>query len=571
MRLSERRSEAAAAALAFVIIVFVAIWMVAPRFDADAPAVIDDWWAVNTAPAAFDQLKSLSYDPDAFLDGSRYRPAYTGVWNELQWHTLGAPGNMTGPNFWNILRLLLFFGGLTALTLVFLRGLLDDDRVTGWRLGLLANVPGALILATPGAILTFARFGPQEPIVFGAVTIGLLLMVLGLRRVLVGDGGTARSRIATAAALVAGYVIFLFGAYTKEASVTLLAAAPFVLLYLDSRWRSEGVITRRLWTSKAVWAFSLAIALPLLQIGLQVKSRAGRETLYGEAPPPSGLGGWLERIGDSIDGGVASMPALIPTRAWQVVIVAVPFLVAATMVWRRRVDWASIGLLVLALAIWTFQGLSGAWDSRYYIPSLALIAIAALIGTPLSSRRWAPLVAVAAALVFAMTASARHHEVEGYAGELKRNESAIALTAAMRPESCPVYIADMNLEYAEAWPTLLALRDDVSGPCDTGFEAILIRGPGYGAANESIDFVCEKPGWKKITASYGIIVSGCERLRSGRPDDENLYGQYIGDILRWNRLTPGVTLRERLNTPALGPFCRAEVCAKPFEAIRTTR
>lgn len=572
MRPPGKRTDVVVAFAAFAVVAIVAVWIVSPSFSISGPFVIDDWWSVKAAPAAFDSLRSLHYDASAIGDPKRYRPAYTGGWNWLQWHTFGAPRNMTGPHVWNALRTVAFFGALTALTLALLQGLPPDRRSRGAWLGLLANVPGVALLATPGLPIAFARFGPQEPLMIAGMAGGALLLCLGLRRVLAGEAGTVWKRLLTAAVLAVGYVCWIFGIYMKEASIVALALGPFVYLYLDKRWRGEGVTTRPLWRSRAARLLGVAMALPLLHMSLEVLRRADVTIVYGIAPP-SGLRGWASRLSNAVNDGFLSLPGLLPTLWWQYLIACLPFFVFATMVWRRRIDWAVAGLLVTAAGVWAFQGMSGHWDSRYYIPSLALFAIVAVAGTPLSRRSVAPIIVAAAVFTLATNASDRRAAIVSYAESVKAYVSAIKLSASYHPGSCRVYLANMNIEFASAWPTLVATHPEArSGPCDDAYEAILLTAPTPGGdTNPSIIDVCGDRGWQVIHSEMAIKVSGCKRLLKGRPRGKGLKGQYVEDILRWNRLEPGVTLSERLNNPAKGPFCRAPVCAPALNALKASR
>lgn len=563
-------SEALAALAGLVLVSAVAVTLISPRFAADGPFVVDDWWGVKTASTAFDQLKGLGYNPAEFGDEARYRPAFTGIWNELQWHTLGAPQDMKGPNFWNVLRLLAFFSALTALTFTLLRGLTGDRRPSGVWLGVLANVPGMVLLATPTVVLAFARFGPQEPLMFAGLTLGALLILGAVRRWAAGGVNSVWQGVALASWLVAGYLLWLLGAYTKEASIVALGLAPFVYLYLDARWTREGVIDRSLWRLRAFQLAAVAMAIPLLHVALQALRRAGDGPLYNTAVKPVGMRQWADRVADVAHDGLVQMPALMQSNIWPYVLAAAPFLIAATMVWRRRADWLVAGLIAAAAALWVFQGLSGQWDARYYIPSITLTAVALLAGTPLSDRRWAPPVSIAAAALLVFSLAARHGEVDSYAQSLTSYDRAIAATAALHPGSCPVYMDGMPLEFAEAWPVLMSVQPGArGGPCDERFEAVAVSLRIDGAAtNSGTPHVCAGEGWQSIRRAGPATISGCRRLLKGRQEKAPLSGQYAEDVLRWNRLVPGSTMLERLNDESAGPFCRAEICMAHFNALK---
>jgi hypothetical protein len=97
LRAVRSRTHAATAA-GFVAVSGLALLIVSPRFTIGDLSLVDDWSAYSKSPHALERLLRLSYDPAAVGDPHRYRPAWTAVWDNLVWHTLGAPGSLVGPN-----------------------------------------------------------------------------------------------------------------------------------------------------------------------------------------------------------------------------------------------------------------------------------------------------------------------------------------------------------------------------------------------------------------------------------------------------------------------------------------
>ena len=132
---------------------------------------------------------------------------------------------LVGPNAWNLLRVLTLVAGLSLLTAV----ALPRRRGGVWNALLyaaLAGIPAFAVVTVPKFARDMARFGPQEPLMLGALALGGALLVLAARSLLVPRPVAGR----VVALTIAASAIWLFGAYHKEASVCaipLLAAVVF--------------------------------------------------------------------------------------------------------------------------------------------------------------------------------------------------------------------------------------------------------------------------------------------------------------------------------------------------------
>jgi hypothetical protein len=174
--------------------------------------MIDDWNAILSAP---DQLREVARlgNPEA----DRYRPGWI-VWNALQWHTFGAPRDLVVPRVWEVARLVLLVAGVAALAAV-----LTTSATVGWRRWVLvASVPIATLTA-PALAIDLARYGPMEPLLVGATSLGAASTVRFFDRLL-------EPRLTTGAVVggIAGLVVWAFGVLQKETSVCVLLLAPFL-------------------------------------------------------------------------------------------------------------------------------------------------------------------------------------------------------------------------------------------------------------------------------------------------------------------------------------------------------
>jgi hypothetical protein len=551
--------------VATLLVVALAIWLISPRFSITGPSLVDDWSNLDNAPHALDELTGLSYDPAEVHDTRRYRPSYTAVWNSLQWHTFGAPGNMTGPNFWAVVRVGLLIGALILLTAFSLRSTVLR-RLRSAELATWASAPALLLILTPPLTRDLARQGPVEPLMFGGMVLGGLLIVLGLRRLLAASGKTRGWIGITVATMVVGYVLWLFGVYAKEASIGVLALLVPLYIVLDRNWRAQGIIDRPLHRHWSFRIVAVALVVPLLHMLYEISNvTAGGETVYG-ADVPSGLGGWVTRLWDSAELQWNAAP-MLEVELWTAVAFALPWLLLAWVLAHRRVPWLALGLIATAIAIYLFQGLANVAVTRYFIPVTALVAVAAillLVDGPFLLRV-AALVGVA---VFAVQGLDARDVVNDWADYQETRIDSVAGIAKLNPGHCPVYMAFLHAEDADAVPELVGLEPrPVTDRCNRPYRAYMIEGheAGEPATNEAIYHTCAEPSWVELRGTTAFSFYGCRQLASGDVD-----GQRAEDILRWDRLIPGQRLSERIHSFPDQALCESPVCAQQLSELRET-
>jgi hypothetical protein len=363
----------------------------------------------------------------------------------------------------------------------------------------------------------------------------------------------------------AGYCLWLLGVYQKEASICALGLFPFLYLALDRSWRSAGLVKEPLYRSRWFQLAAALLVLPLLHMLYQIRQvTEGGVTVYGNEVP-SGPGGWATRLWDSAEFQWAFSTQL-GTMLWMGVAAAVPFLLLAWWARHRRLPWLALGLVVTALAVYLFQGLGGVAATRYYIPvaALAATAAAALLA---DGQRWIQVAAVAGVALFVANNLDRAHSgVEIWRAHQEGAIAAVADVARLDPARCPVYMALLHAEDADAFPELVALEDDVERrPCDPRFKGMMIQGRTalQPVTNEAIYETCAGRGWEKIRSTPVLNFYGCRRFEQ-RP----VYNQPPADVLRWNRLVPGQRYSERIHSLPDEALCKAAECRQHLADLR---
>ena len=265
---------------AILIPVAACMWVLSPRFSIGGPSLVDDWAALAYAPGEISDLGRL-----LSAGGGRFRPGWV-VWNEIQWHGLGAPEHMVGPNAWGIVRMLVFIAGvalLVLLTLPMARARSSDPPRFPLVLAVIAPL---LVVTTPRIAVDFARFGPQEPLLVGCMALGAVLLVAGLR--VLADVGSFRRVMLGGACVVLGYPLWVLGVYHKEVAVCVLVLALFVLL--AKRSDAQASYRRRSRSARyALAALLAAVILPVVHVAAEVFSIRGKTSWCTERRSDSGL------------------------------------------------------------------------------------------------------------------------------------------------------------------------------------------------------------------------------------------------------------------------------------------
>jgi hypothetical protein len=279
------RASTIAVVAGFLIALVYVMWLLSPRFGIPSPSAIDDWnGASHGASSLADLLRPFVESPV-----QRFRPGF-GLFDYLEWHTLGAPGDMTGPNLWNTLRIALMVAAIGLVPALVVRAIRPE--LSPFALGALTAVPPALVATGTAISIDLARLAPQEPMLIGATICGGALVLLGLDRRMAGQ----RLRRALVPIAV-GWPIFFVGATFKEASMCFLAAAPFIYLFLLRGWRERGLAQSFLdpFRSRTFVACAVALIVPLLWVAFRAATIGDEGANLYQAGAPNGTGEWSDR------------------------------------------------------------------------------------------------------------------------------------------------------------------------------------------------------------------------------------------------------------------------------------
>jgi hypothetical protein len=446
---ARRPSEPRAAWLLSVAAVIVlvsafAVWITSPRFDIETPSLVDDWAAITRAD---DQLHEVVRGTNP--EEERFRPGWI-LWNYLQWHTLDAPYGMVGPNFWNIARILVLVAGLTLLTALALPS--PRSTLEAVLHAAAGGVPAFVVVSTPKLAVDVTRFGPQEPLLVGAMALGGSLLVLGGRRLL----DPQRTELASGVALLlSGVVFWALGVYQKEVSLAALPLAAGVLFAGRARlagWRRLSRVRK-----VVLGGVGVVVMLPLLHVAIESALITARGDLVYDAEVDAGRGAWAG-VRELWDWAHEALP--LAGRGMAVAAVA---LTALVLVWRRKLDAIAVGALGSGALAFVMAGQSGVATTRYFIPSYALFAVALAI----SLVRLPSVVQLTGVLLVAfafLPSTAPREEVRLWATDERLDGEFVRAVAERVGAGCVVASAGLDVEPGQAFPVLMAIEEEEGSP-----------------------------------------------------------------------------------------------------------
>jgi hypothetical protein len=484
------------------VVCVIGVWTLSPRFDVDSPSLVDDWWAISRSPDAASVAVRLG-DPEP----DRYRPGWI-LWSYVQWHTFDAPGRLIGPNVWNVARLVVLVLGLCLVTTLALPP--PGSRREGVILAGLATLPALLVVTVPALAVDFARFGPQEPLLVGAMALGGSLLLLAARSLLLES--QRPGPVLTGLLAVAGSAFWIVGVYQKETSICALPFVAAAALAGRARLRSwpRLSVARRV----VLAVLGAVVLLPLVHVAVETALIARRGRLVYETELDTGRsalsGSWdLVRL----------MHDQLSALAVAVTIGALVAVVAAFAV-RRALDWLAIGALVSGVLALLVAGQAGVVMSRYYLPTFALCAIA----LSLSLAAFRPSVQAAAALLIAALAlayvpDARDHVQEWAAGEREWGEF-VRSVAEVDATGCPVAVAGFDPEASQAIPVLVSVKSQGEPGGCVDRETYLVVGPN--ATGAALLHVCPSEALEAIRDWPSGSVYRCGHLASEPIQDPEL-------------------------------------------------
>jgi ABC-type multidrug transport system fused ATPase/permease subunit len=469
----------------------VTLWAYAPRVTYLFPSLIDDWSAIAKAPEQLRDVVALG-NPEA----QRYRPGFI-MWNALQWHTLGAPNDFLGPQFWGLARAAVLVLGVTLLAALLIVPASDTSEWRDRRWLLVAGVPLAAITA-PSLAIDLARFGPQEPLLVGCMALGAVLLVYAVDSLLRGEPPTTSVVLAS----VGGLLLWAFGVLQKETSCCVLLLAPFLLPMVRAQRERWSQLRRP--RRSTLGLIAAGVLLPFVPMAVRlVESAFADERFYEEAAAGKSR---VQRLSEQLEQADGILHSPVPS----VLFVAAFVLLALQMI-KFGVDWLSVGLLVVAVAFVVFAAETGIVASRYYLPVIVLSALAlARAVVPFGSI---PVVLTGLALIGAGLWQA--DEGRGWVhwwrdGERDR-ETLVREAAGRQAGGCDVDVIGLNVELVQALPVLMPLADEPPHDCVSGERFMVVIDPG-GRGTE--------------TPPDDPVLSACA------PEPAPVWSSHIGKILR---------------------------------------
>ena len=402
----------------------IGIWVIAPRFSITGPSLIDDWNALLSAPSELHALIHLSYRVQ-----DRFYPAWI-LWNWVQWRVPGAPHSMVGPNLLGVGRLALVVVGMTALTSVVVSG----DSKHPIERALLCALPALIVVTVPGFGMDLARFGPQEPALVGGMMLGGTLLFLGGRDL---GADPVRHPIRAWFCVVVGFLAWCYGVFSKETSVCVLLALPLVVIVLRKGSGRLGTRQRKVFTGVV-----LAALLPLLAMLYEVVRIVHRGSLEYGAHVKTGRGAISVLVH-----AMRVMSHQIMSPAGVVLFAAIPVAVLVGSLSRRQpLDWLLLTVFIVSLAALEMSVQTEYYESRYYLPSFALLAVGAARAVQVLPVRYLRFVVVGACVFALVSATMAHTQVQRWATADQQGDVVVSALRAATRDGCRLSIAGVDPE-----------------------------------------------------------------------------------------------------------------------------
>jgi hypothetical protein len=489
----------------------IGLWFQWGRFRPATPSLVDEWFGVTYSAPALHALLRGDYFSSGLDFGGRYRPGYTAVWNYLQWH-VPFDHSATTAALWGIARIGLFLGAIWILA-AWLAG--TELRAGRWSLWL---APLAVAI-TPGIADDLTRYGPADPMMVAGLIIGLALIAWGVRRL----RRDARTRVDWALAGMAiggGYLVYLLGVYSKEASFFLLVFPPFLLLWLGPEGRR-----RYLPRSGTEWASSVVLVALLVAPLLHVAARVALafESGVRAYPTPHYTVGW--RLYTAFLSPLLGAPASMQTWLWFLGVVVAIALAAIRLGQRQRDGWLLLGVLLTGYFMTSLALIRGEMGSWYYVSwivAVSAVAIQVLLRGNTVTRLGVLV------LVLLISVSGTRASLREWAAKERSGSTAVALAKGISEQGCPVYLANFDIEPRVALPLLFSYaRSRPVGGC--GGEHRAAYAISWQNAALSGTFAADCPaGWHRLRLEDNVATYRCASMRPTAIPDQNAASGLLG-------------------------------------------
>jgi hypothetical protein len=510
-------------------------WFASIRIRMTTPSLVDDWFAITYSARSLHGLLHGSYLSSHADFVGRYRPAYTGIWNYAQWHLLGRPSVATAAA-WGALRVALFILAVCLLTRWIARGHVRHSLIL---------VAPLIVVLTPRVALDLARYGPNEPLMATGIIVGLALMGTSVRRFVAGDSRGWRCFV-DGIALLAGYLVYLFGVYSKEVSFCVIAFFPFFLMWLGPNLRTY-VPRSPIGKILIAWLIALTIA-PLIHVA----TRLAIATLAGEKPypvPELGLGTKVFAAGFSPFFGA---PGALGTWFWFLAAPAALFVAIELAVRRERDAWLAFGVLISGYLMSAVSLSRGIDPSRYYIPWLVAVAVVGFRGFVRLPRGFRVGLAAVAITTFAY---GTQKNVADWVRSEDSGATAIEMAKRVISAGCPLYLANFDLERRVAIPQLFGFTD-VERLRSCLHDADQAYAVSWGSKSLSLGFArrCQSK-WRRLEIRNDTTLYACASFRRGAIPDQ-IAASDLPDVtvvhLRQSQRPPDLHLLHQPPGPSAG-------------------
>jgi hypothetical membrane protein len=475
------------------------LWVDGPRFALSAPSLIDDWFGITYGRKAFASLvHALSPSVDY---AGRFRPAYTAVWDYAQWHLLGHPSMAAAAPF-GFLRIVGFFAAIFILAVWVSGESFRTARPVLWL------APFAVAL-TPKIAVDVARYGPAEPLMVTGLILGLALIVVGAQRL---ARSTSKKQLAFGALLLlAGYAVYLFGVYIKEASVCLAVFVPFFVRWLfEERLATVAPATRR----RAAALLGLVLSAPLIHVAVEVMIGVAAGNRPYPTPP---LSLWTKIFATGLT-PLLGQPGVLGTFFWFFAVPAT--LVAAVSRVRRRVPgaWRTVALLVTGWSMSAFELAQGETHSRYYVAWL--VAVAAVGARVLSGTHHRIRLCAAVATVALLPLPA-HNAIAAWVRSEQSGTAAVNLSASVLNANCRLFLAGFDVERRVAIPRLLTFAKARPLPTCRAASPVAYALTWVGSGIPPLLARDCRTHWQLVTATRHVNLYRCGTLAPTRVPDQD--------------------------------------------------
>jgi hypothetical protein len=367
------------------------------------------------------------------------------------------------------------------------------------------------VALTPGIADDLARYGPGDPMMVSGLIVGLALIGRGFRRIEL-DVRSRRDYAFVVAAIGGGYLLYLLGVYSKEASFCLLIFIPFFLLWLGPNAK------RHFPTSTASRVLLIALVALLVAPLVHMAIRLVLGFVNGERPYPTPHYSFAWRAHAAVISPLIGAPGSLQTWFWFGAVLVALAVVAMRLTNRQPDGWLLLGVLITGYFMTSVALTRGEMGSWYYIPWIVAVSAVAVQAVVRTST--AVPVGVGALLLL-IGLSGTRASLADWAEKEQSGSTAVALSKGLSGARCQLYLANFDIEQRVAVPLLFpyaeARRLD---SCRSQSPAAYALSWKDGRLPTTFAARC-LPGWRKLRVDDGIAVYRCASFSPTAIPDQN--------------------------------------------------